>query len=110
MQNEMRDRIIDLLDDFYYSIESITREDIKAIAEHLISKGVVLPKKPEPPIDLKGKCGSCVFAKPTTFGKSTVYVECTNVEHIGQWCKRQVSYKRQRTHPACKRYKRKEDC
>ena len=73
-------------------------------ADYLIKNGVVLLKQPTPPTNLKGKCGSCIFAKPTTFGTSTVYVECTNVEHIGQWCKRQISYKRQRTHKACKRY------
>lgn len=51
------------------------------------------------------KCGSCLYAIPATFGKSKVYVECTNWEHIKKFCKREISLKRQRTTPACKHYK-----
>lgn len=52
------------------------------------------------------KCGTCAYAKPTTFGKSKCYVECTNKEHIEKFCRyRKISLKRQRTTPACKDYK-----
>lgn len=56
------------------------------------------------------KCGSCAYAKPTTWGNkpSTCYVECTNKEHIEKFCKRPLSAKRIRTTPACKSYKPKE--
>lgn len=54
----------------------------------------------------RAKCGTCAYSKPTTFGKSKCYVECTNQEHIMQFCRyREISLKRQRTTPACKRYK-----
>ena len=57
------------------------------------------------------KCGTCVFAKPTkAFGGSKYYVECTNQEHLEKYCHRHKSSKvRQRTNPACKRYKEMED-
>ena len=52
------------------------------------------------------KCGTCAYAKPTTFGKSKCYVECTNKEHIEKFCRyRKISLKRQRTTPACIDYK-----
>ena len=51
-------------------------------------------------------CGNCIYSKPTTFGKSSAcYVECTNQEHIIQYCKSEISLKRQRTNRACKHYK-----
>ncbi len=54
----------------------------------------------------KAKCGTCAYAKPTTFGKSKCYVECTNQEHIEKFCRyRKISLKRQKTTPACKKYK-----
>lgn len=57
--------------------------------------------------DLKNKCGSCVFSKPTNWGSkpSKTYVECTNEEHIKKYCKDVLSRKRAKTTPACKRYK-----
>lgn len=39
----MRGRLIELLADFYYEIESITRDDIEMIAEHLLANGVIVP-------------------------------------------------------------------
>ena len=55
---------------------------------------------------ISSKCGTCAYAKPTTFGKSKCYVECTNKEHIEKYCRfRKISLKRQRTTPACKNYK-----
>ena len=56
-----------------------------------------------------GKCGSCAYAVPTTFAKSTNYVECTNKEHIEKFCKRPISLKRPHTTPACKCYVERED-
>lgn len=55
--------------------------------------------------DLKSKCGSCVYAIQSTFGKSNAYVECSNREHIAKYCKRPISAIRQKTNPACKSYK-----
>lgn len=57
--------------------------------------------------DLKNKCGSCVFSKPTNWGSkpSKTYVECTNAEHIKKYCKDSLSRKRAKTTPACKSYK-----
>lgn len=59
------------------------------------------------PTDLTGKCGSCAFAVPTdAFGGSPCYVECTNKEHLEQYCHRHdISKIRQRTTRACRRYK-----
>jgi hypothetical protein len=57
---------------------------------------------------LKGKCGSCIYSEPTTFGKSKVYVRCTNEEHLKTYCARPASDVRQRTQPACKSYKSRE--
>ena len=61
----------------------------------------------EAPINNKhnAKCGTCYYSKPTTFGKSNGYVECTNQEHIQKFCKRPISLQRQKTTPACKSYK-----
>lgn len=58
------------------------------------------------PADLTGKCGSCVFSAPTdAFGGSPCYVECTNADHLQQYCSRHaISKVRQRTAKACKRY------
>lgn len=39
----MRDRLIELMDDFYYVIESITREDIENIADKIIADGWMRP-------------------------------------------------------------------
>lgn len=115
MQNEMRDRLVGLLDQRqdngnYQTIgeKSITLEFVsnEKLADYLIASGVVLPPRPKPPIDLKGKCGSCIYAKPTTFGNSTIYVECTNIEHLARFCcNHEISKKRQRTHKGCKNYK-----
>lgn len=57
--------------------------------------------------DLKNKCGSCEFSKPTNWGSkhSKTYVECTNAEHIKRYCKDDISRKRAKTTPACKSYK-----
>jgi hypothetical protein len=108
MQNDMRNRLVELLDDCRY-IEGYGIDLVEKQADHLIANGVVLPPKPKPPIDLKGKCGSCIYAKPTTFGNSTIYVECTNIEHLARFCcNHEFSKKRQRTHKGCKNYKFKD--
>lgn len=66
--------------------------------------------KPKKVCDLKNKCGSCEFSKPTNWGNklSKTYVECTHPEHIKKYCKDDISRKRVKTTPACKCYKRKE--
>ena len=63
--------------------------------------------KPKKECDLKNKCGSCEFAKPTTWGNKPTerYVVCTNTEHVAKYCKRSISQKRAKTTPACKSYK-----
>lgn len=81
-------------------------------AEYLLANGVTIskPKTIRPPADLKGKCGSCIYAKPTTFGSSKIYVECTNAEHIRIYCSRhENARKRQKTARACKRYEERVD-
>ena len=105
MQNDMRDRLVELIQN---SVDGCASYWAELIADHLMANAVVLPPLPKPPIDLKGKCGSCTYAKPTTFGNSTIYVECTNIEHLARFCcNHEVSKKRQRTHKACKNYKAK---
>lgn len=65
------------------------------------------PKPPQEkkPTDYTNKCGSCEYAKPTSeFGKCYIY--CSNFEG----CKRNgVARFKQRSTPACKRYKPKGD-
>lgn len=118
MQNDMRDRLVDLIKECHKKENDIMFGENKSLefdewtgiyADHLIANGVVLPPLPKPPVDLKGKCGSCIYAKPTTFGNSTIYVECTNIEHLARFCcNHEVSKKRQRTHKGCKNYKFKD--
>lgn len=38
-----RKRLVELMSDFYYEIESITREDIENIADKLLDNGIVVP-------------------------------------------------------------------
>lgn len=95
---ESRERLIDLLYDVLDA-----RPD--TIADHLLANGVKIAGN----TNLQGKCGSCIYAKPTVaFGKSTCYVKCTNAEHIERFCQREISILRQRTNPACKKYKERE--
>ena len=102
-----RERLIDLIKQAEKEFSDTGKPILEIeefVADYLLDNGVILPPQPKPQTDLKGKCGSCIYAIPASSGKSRVYVECTNVEHLGQWCKRQISYKRQRTHKGCKRY------
>lgn len=39
----MKDKLIELLDEFYYTIASITRDDIENITRHLLENGVIVP-------------------------------------------------------------------
>lgn len=58
------------------------------------------------------KCGTCIYSKPVKWGSrpSGAYVECTNEDHLKQYCSNHESAKvRQRTAPGCRRYKSKED-
>ena len=61
-------------------------------------------KPPKKPTDLTGKCGSCEYAKPTSEFGSNCYIYCSNRDMYRQ---RKVSYFKQRTTRACKRYKPK---
>lgn len=106
-----RERLIELLDktfDEQFGQRMVLTAE--HTADYLLKNGVIVPPQPKPTTDLKGKCGSCIYAKPNyeCFGGSSCYVDCTNVEHIGNWCKRDISITRQRTHKACKLYQAKE--
>lgn len=88
--------------------ERVGVDPAKVGVDYLLENGVAIskPKSMRPPADLKGKCGSCIYAKPTTWGNSKVYVECTNAEHIKIYCRRgESARKRLRTAKACKSYK-----
>lgn len=79
-------------------------------ADHLIANCVTVTiKKEKPPTDLSKKCGSCAYAKvePDKFG-SDYYVRCTNPEHIAKYFRNKDRSLRQRTNPACRKYKPKE--
>lgn len=64
-----------------------------------------------PHTDLTGKCGSCVYAKyePNKDGKVDSLVRCTNPEHLAKYCRSKDRSLRERTVPACKQYKAKEE-
>lgn len=74
------------------------------MVDHLIANGVTVTTK-KPPTDLSWKCGSCAFAKDEC---PSVYVRCTNPEHIAKFFRSKDRSLRQRTTPACKQYKPKE--
>ena len=64
--------------------------------------------KTRPATSLAGKCGSCEYAKPTTWGKSECYIECTNrPDRPYRQTRAGIAHIKQRTTPACKRYKGK---
>lgn len=54
------------------------------------------------------KCGTCAYAKPAKVGRSELYVECTNAEHLKRFCHHENSKVRPRTSPGCKSYKEME--
>lgn len=74
------------------------------IAEVLVANGVTVTIK-KPPTDLSGKCGSCAYAKVEC---PSVYVRCTNPEHLAKYSRSIDRSLRQRTNKACKNYKPKE--
>ena len=83
-----------------YTINNFMCNHTERMVDYLLANGVKLSA------ELQNKCGSCVYAKPiVAFGKSKCYVNCTNKEHIERFCTREISTLRQRTHPACKKYK-----
>ena len=56
------------------------------------------------------RCGTCIYAKPTVWGRSKVHVECTNQEHLGRYCSNHESTKiRPRNTYACKCYVERTD-
>ena len=51
------------------------------------------------------RCGTCAYAKPAVYGKSTMHVECTNAEHLKKHCSDHESSKiRPKNKYACKSY------
>ena len=104
-----REKLIELL----FDVPEVTVYNRAApkIANHLIANGVTFAKDTDapgkkPPTDLTGKCGSCVYAKPTiAFGGSRSWVECTNKEHLRIHCKSHCGSVRQRTTRACSCYR-----
>ena len=51
------------------------------------------------------RCGTCIYAKPVVWGKSTMHVECTNAEHLKKHCSNHESSKiRPKNTHACKNY------
>lgn len=101
-----RERLIELIQN---AVNGCARHWAEIIADYLLDNGVMLPKLGKPPTDLNGKCGSCVYAKPTEhFGGSAAYIDCTNWELTANR-KRQMSAVKQRTNPACKKYQKRSD-
>jgi hypothetical protein len=112
-----REKLIELLDqcdrcnaeycnqcEFGKDIDGCVLRQKEIIADTLLANGVTVRIKIEkPPTDLTGKCGGCVFAKPTTCRRATCCVECTNEDRLSRW-KYEYMKTRQRTHKACKSY------
>ena len=103
-----RQKLIELISDLLASPMDICREDVGAlvtaanIADHLIANGV---KVVGTETDLTGKCGSCAFAKPVRYCRSTSYVECTNEDLLRSRPNRgAMSAVRARTTKGCKRH------
>lgn len=77
-------------------------------ADCLIANGVTVKiKKEKPPVDLSGKCGSCVYAsmeQKELWLHLQSYVRCVNPEK--RFMRKNSEYKA-RTTPCCKAYKPK---
>ena len=55
------------------------------------------------------RCGTCIYAKPTVWGRSKVHVECTNQEHLERYCSNHESTKiRPKNTYACRCYVERE--
>ena len=57
------------------------------------------------------RCGTCMYAKPVQRpGKITIWVECTNEEHLQKYCTHRegTKYRPKYTH-ACKSYKERKE-
>lgn len=57
------------------------------------------------------RCGTCMYAKPVERpGKTTIWVQCTNVEHIKKYCTTHegTKYRPKYTH-ACKSYQERKE-
>ena len=57
------------------------------------------------------RCGTCIYSKPVERpGKATIWVECTNEEHLKKYC---TSYEGTKFRPknthACKSYKERKE-
>ena len=84
----MKERLVELLDDFYYSIESITRDDIKDIADYLIANGVIVP-----PLNIGQELWDIHYNKPRKW--KVVYLGYNGKEwHINiHWWKDRHNFK-----------------
>lgn len=103
--DKTRERLIELIE---CEENGITHGIAERTADYLLDNGVTINiKKERPPTDLRGKCGSCEYAKPGEWGKSKVYVCCTNKEHLACYSRNRITPLRPRTTRACKRYKAK---
>lgn len=57
------------------------------------------------------RCGTCMYAKPVQRpGKTTIWVECTNEEHLRKYCTNYegTKYRPKYTH-ACKSYRERKE-
>lgn len=107
--------IVDIVEHFKDEYERATKTNYVrnplAYALYNVWRMADSERRHNQPTDLTGKCGSCAFAVPNekAFGGSRCYVECTNKEHLEQYCHRHdISKLRQRTTKACRRYKIRE--
>lgn len=104
----VRERIVELIQS---AVGGCSSYWAGLIADSLIANGVTVKvKKDKPPVDLTGKCGSCVYASSENkrlYPNTRSYVQCLNPER--KWY-REISAYRARTTPCCKKYKPKEEC
>ena len=105
----MREKLIELLSQAQDNgivqgnhVMHIAHVSNETVADYLIANGVTVKIKKEWNTDLTGKCGSCIYAKPSSVGK--YYVACTNKVNLSKYCGLRQSPDRRRVCPACKQY------
>lgn len=80
--------------------------DVDSIALAAADRLEQLAKPERTAVSLDGKCGGCEYAIPAKFGRSECYIECTNRPQ-NKSDKMGIARIKQRTTPACKRYREK---
>ena len=104
----IKEKLIDLMTAFYGVDPGYYGVDAYSLANHLIANGVTVKiKKEKPPVDLSGKCGSCVYAsmeQKELWLHLQSYVRCINPEK--RFMRKNSEYKA-RTTPCRKAYKTK---